>query len=189
MTFKPMLASKLEGDLTFPKMASPKIDGIRCCIVGGEARTRSLKLVPNEHVRAMLEHSGNTGLDGELAVGPVNAKNLMQATMSGVMSEDGQPDFTYWVFDDYSHPGVFAQRLQSAAARVLSIGGPCVMVPHRWVDSLDELLSYEQECLTTGYEGVMVRDADGAYKTGRATWKSQALVKVKRFTDAEASRS
>src|SRR3990167_944188 len=147
---KPMLASKLEGDLAWPKLASPKIDGIRCLIQGDGhlaiGLSRSLKPIPNEFVQGFVAHKPLIGLDGELAVGPVTAKNLMQATMSGVMSEDGQPDFTLWVFDDFSHPHAFAHRLARAKARVLnSPGHRLEVVPHILVENLDQLMAYEQE--------------------------------------------
>ena len=49
-----------------------------------------------------------------------------------------------------------------------------------------ELLEYEDLCLTAGYEGVMLRNPTGKYKCGRSTLKEQILLKLKRFLDAEA---
>lgn len=44
----------------------------------------------------------------------------------------------------------------------------------------------EEHYLGLGYEGVMLRNPQSLYKHGRATEKSQDLLKVKRFVDAEA---
>jgi DNA ligase-1 len=49
-----------------------------------------------------------------------------------------------------------------------------------------ELLEYELKCLEAGYEGVMLRKPSASYKFGRSTLKEAALMKLKRFADAEA---
>jgi DNA ligase-1 len=64
---------------------------------------------------------------------------------------------------------------------------PIVLVPHELIDNLDELLTYEAERLAEGWEGVMIRAMNGLYKQGRSTAKEGGLLKVKRFTDDEAT--
>jgi DNA ligase-1 len=190
--FKPMLAADCKGDLSkvkFPLVASPKIDGIRCVIRGGKALTRSLKPVPNKHIRSLLENQLLEGLDGEL----VNARDPMnfQATTSVVMSHEGEPAFIFYVFDHTTHTSVpFNARLYNARVNVheaqdAELHFVC-NVPHVAINSDEELLAYETECLADGYEGVMLRDPEGLYKRGRSTLKEGGLVKLKRFTDDEA---
>jgi DNA ligase-1 len=186
---KPMLASPPDEKhpVTFPKMASPKIDGIRCLVSeDGTAVSRSLKPIRNKFVQAIVGHTWARGLDGELVVGDPYAHDCMQVTSRGVMSSDGDPDFTFWVFDDYLHVGGFAWRLQNASARVISIGGRFRMVPHQLVRNQAELDEFEAQCLKSGYEGVMLRDPNGPYKYGRSSAKEGYLLKLKRFEDAEA---
>ena len=60
------------------------------------------------------------------------------------------------------------------------------LVPTKRINNADELLAFEAECLERGFEGVMVRRIDGGYKYGRSTVKEQHLLKIKRFSDAEA---
>ena len=49
--FRPMLAKDFEERLLrFPYFATPKLDGIRCLVVEGGAKTRSMKRLPNEYV-------------------------------------------------------------------------------------------------------------------------------------------
>ena len=50
--FRPMLAAAVKeaAGLPWPLVATPKLDGIRCLVRGGQALTRSLKLVPNQWV-------------------------------------------------------------------------------------------------------------------------------------------
>ena len=49
-----------------------------------------------------------------------------------------------------------------------------------------DLAAYEEECITAGYEGVMVRTPNSPYKCGRSTEREAWLLKIKRFEDAEA---
>ena len=66
---KPLLAYTVSdlAAVRFPVLASPKLDGVRCVIRDGVAMTRTLKPIPNRHVRAMLAHLPD--LDGELIAG------------------------------------------------------------------------------------------------------------------------
>ncbi len=191
----PMLATDAKDfdALTYPKLLSPKLDGIRCLIQGGLALTRSLKPIPNQHISNILSKTKLNGLDGELIVGPPNAKDVWQATTSGVMTVSGQPDFQFFVFDDAACAGGFAKRLQSAKNRISLFGrrGPVAerlaLVHHHSVFNQVELNQREEEYLLDGYEGVMLRDPEGPYKEGRATEKEGWLLKVKRFQDGEAT--
>ncbi len=189
---KPMLAADCRGDtsaLHFPVLASPKLDGVRCIIRGGEALSRSLKPIPNLFIQdwAFRNQLSLEGLDGELIVGSPTTQDgeetVMSRTMSGVMRKDGQPDFTFWVFDSTEYEGPFFMRLASIP---LVLPLRCKIVEHDYVENEARLRIYEQLCLTEGYEGIMTRDTDGLYKQGRSTMKEQGLVKVKRFSTYEA---
>jgi DNA ligase-1 len=80
-----------------------------------------------------------------------------------------------------------------AAANRIDGGGtgfmvcPIVLVPHEQINDIEELLAYEAERLAEGWEGVMIRAMNGVYKQGRSTPKEGGLLKVKRFTDDEAT--
>src|SRR4051812_20439337 len=84
---KPMLAK--DGDLskiTYPVIVQPKLDGIRCFIVDGVARSRTFKPIPNAEIQAALGRSEFDGLDGEIVVGDPTAEGCMQTTSSFVMA-------------------------------------------------------------------------------------------------------
>jgi DNA ligase-1 len=190
---EPMLSAKepnidtLLQALRWPKLASPKMDGVRAFVWNGKVYTRSLKLVPNNHVQAMLGHREFDGLDGELCVGNPNDFNVMQQTMSGVTTIQGKPNFRFYVFDDILHKGPFEARLRSAHARAeADISGYIKPVPHELVSSADEMFAYEERVVGLGFEGVMLRHPQGLYKHGRSTMTDQWLVAVKRFIDFEA---
>jgi DNA ligase-1 len=185
---KPMLAAPAGAVLPYPLLLSPKLDGIRCLVIDGVAVGRSLKPLPNRHVQACFGRPEFNGLDGELVVGDPTAKDVFQATSSGVMSVEGRPEVTFFVFDDFLHAGPFKARLQSAEARIEAKlrFGPVELVPHTLVEDLADLDHHEWRYLTMGYEGVMLRHPAGPYKHGRSTAKEAWLLKVKRFEDGEA---
>jgi len=182
--FKPMLSATLVNPetLQYPVVVSPKLDGLRCVIRGGVALSRNLKPFRNKFVQDQLRGLPD-GLDGELIVGLPNEGHVLNRTQSGIMSADGNPDFTYWVFDSFSDPRGFLPRYDSLKAinhyRVAA-------VPHYEARTATEFYSYEDAFLRTGYEGVMARHMFGAYKFGRSTLNEGLLMKWKRFTDGEA---
>lgn len=189
--FKPMLAVDHDPKkLKFPYYLSPKLDGIRCLCDAGQALSRSLKLIPNKHVQAGLSHMHLSGLDGEVICGDVVDPNSMQNTTSGVMSFDGTPEFTYWVFDIHSYPDYpYEQRWAwlRQGQESLEANFPFVrVVPHHIVNTIEQLDAAEAHYLKCGYEGVMLRSPDGHYKYGRSTVNQNGLLKVKRFIDGEA---
>jgi DNA ligase-1 len=191
--FKPMLSAtyKKEGDIKFPVLASPKLDGIRCLIVNGVAVSRTLKPIPNQYVQELFGRSELNGLDGELIVGLPTDPNCMQNTSSGVMSRDGQPDVKFYVFDNITSYFLgFIDRFISAGKILLSqpiLSNQPILVPHVRINSQEELDVYEAEMLDLGYEGIMIRNPDSPYKYGRSTIKEGGLIKVKRFSDSEGT--
>ena len=185
MPFKPMLAASCDDldALKYPLSVSPKLDGIRCVILEGVATSRSLKPIPNQFIQSVLARHDLNGLDGELMVA-----GSFQDVTSGIMSVEGCPDFTFFVFDDATNPSEgFQSRDRRAHERVLRLGHPRVKyVPQTLVHSKEVLTAVSAENLALGYEGVMVRSPNGPYKQGRATFKEGYLTKLKPFEDAEA---
>ena len=182
---KPLLASTVEdfSTIKFPVCASPKLDGIRCLKIDGQIVSRNFKAIPNHFIRSVLEDVLVDGTDGEILIG-----KTFQACSSGVMSEDGEPDFVYHAFDlvTDSLSMSYKQRLDNLKSTYDNSSQYVKVVPTKVVDSLEELLKYEDEALKAGHEGVMIRKVDGPYKCGRSTLKEGTLLKLKRFTDDEA---
>lgn len=191
---RPLLAAKTTDEdlrrLTWPMLASPKIDGIRALVVNGKLVSRTLKSIPNQYTQALFGRPELEGLDGELVVGEPWDRNLMQQTTSGVMSHGGFPKIRYFVFDKWDAGGIFNWRTSVADTKAYLQKKwndlPIEYVGHVLLLSYDELISYEADCLAKGYEGVMLRDPNGMYKQNRSTLRERILLKVKRFHDAEA---
>jgi DNA ligase-1 len=182
---KPMLAAATDGlNLIYPLLASPKLDGVRCVVVDGVALSRSLKPIPNQHVQRLFGQARLNGLDGELAIGPINAADVYQRTVSGVMRHEGEPPVSLMIFDDYLAKGDFNHRVMSTERRAKKLG--LDFLQHIFIRAEDELLAFEQACLGDGFEGIMIRSLAGPYKPGRSTLKEGWLLKLKRFIDSEA---
>ena len=103
------------------------------------------------------------------------------------MSFSGRPNAVYYIFDRWDIPKGFEQRHSMLVSRFgEGFAGYIRVVPHTEVSSCDEMLIHEAEYLQKGYEGVMLRLPNAAYKQNRSTLREAGLVKVKRFNDHEA---
>jgi ATP-dependent DNA ligase len=178
----------------------PKIDGMRAMIAeDATARTRSWKLHKNRYLQKWASHHPSLrGLDGEVSSGHAYDKDTFRESMSGIRSEEGSPDFTFFVFDTFSEPynGLTYEGRRTYAESVVAQLGPdqiaddyhckLVMCPQKKVYTLDEINAYEEELLLAGWEGAILRRNDQPYKYNRSTNLGGALIKLKRFDDDEA---
>jgi DNA ligase-1 len=191
MSFKPLLAYTVEDPeaLIYPLLVSPKLDGIRCLIRGDRPVSRSLKDIPNRFIQGQL--SFYPAFDGELLVGDPTDPSAFNKSTSGVMGMQGEPDFTYWVFDYLEGSAStlpFRDRLDLAREAIREGRWPrAMLVPHTLVEDADTLMELEAHYVGLGYEGVMVRDPNGSYKFGRSSAKQGILGKVKRFADEDGT--
>jgi DNA ligase 1 len=179
--FQPMLASPIElNNVKYPVYCSPKYDGIRCVIRDGVALSRKLKQIPNVYISKMLSMCEDN-LDGELIIPHANFNQIQSA----VMSEDGEPEFEFHIFDVISTKP-YLERVE--ALKSMKLPKFCKKVlPHKF-DNEEDMLEYERECVEDyEFEGIMIRSPNGPYKFGRSTAKQGYLLKLKRFTDAEAT--
>lgn len=189
--FEPMLAATCTDvkELRFPVWGTPKFDGIRCLTLdradGPTHRSlpvcRSLKHVPNHHIRNILASECPPYLDGELMAGKFHQ------CQSSVMTESGMPEFTYHVFDHTLYPDIpYVKRVAILNDLGLVSKHIHIVLPVR-IDTLEELERFESMCICNGFEGAVIRTGDSPYKYGRSTFKQQWMVKLKQFKDAEAT--
>lgn len=151
-----------------------------------ELVSRTLKLIPNKYTQERYARWEFVGLDGELVVGQPTDKNLMQQTTSGVMSEDGEPDVTWHIFDFWPSQEHYMFRAQQAKSICNVYDEVLKWVPHIKIDSLAAMDAQEEKWVNEGYEGMMLRDPYGPYKQNRSTLREGYLLKIKRFEDSEA---
>lgn len=169
------------------RLESPKLDGIRCCIKGGKAVTKSCLPIPNHHIRNWLEANVPEGMDGELISGSPTDEECYSRTFSAVMTQKGEPEFTFYVFDlcnDLATPA----SLRKATAMVMceSLDARVKFVQQVKVFSQEESDALYASYLAQGYEGLMSVDPDGLYKYGRATPVAQEQIKRKPEEDFDA---
>jgi len=182
-----MLAAKnvIMDKIIFPVMATPKIDGIRCLVVKGQALTRSFKPIPNNHIRTSIEAVCPDGFDGEIVCG-----KTFQDVQSMVMSEDGEPEFQYLVFDSVRDINLtYAERQIHLAedfshSDIIKIAKPLYA---ETANNLEQLNKIMDRHLEQGHEGTMIRSPSSPYKCGRATLKEGYLTAIKPFVDGEAT--
>jgi len=177
--------------LHYPLLGSPKIDGQRCMGHAGRIWTSTMSPFPNVNLNKVMTGRWLDGLDGEIVVGLPNGENVLKRTKA-VMAREGSPEFTWYVFDDYSRADLpFEQRFGNAARRVheftKGLRRICVVpLPQSILRSAKDAAEYELCCINSGYEGMMLRDPRAPYKFGRATLKEASIFKCKRWDDAEA---
>ena len=188
MKIKPLLSCEVPLDkVKFPIYISTKFDGIRALVIDGVVYSRSLKPIRNKHVQKLFGKPEYNGFDGELIVGDIYAKDVFQKTTSGVMSEDGTPNVTYYVFDVFTNnTETYKERLYTLNDKLVLVQSPNVVATQQWYieteEELTKLLSKEK---VKGGEGLIGRNPNGVYKYGRSTPKEQLSIKFKFFVDSE----
>lgn len=182
---KPMLGVNVELDkLTYPVYMSPKLDGIRVIVKDGQVLSRNGKLIPNLFTQSLFK--SYCGIDGELIVGSPVHPNVFQTTTSGVMTIEGSPNVKLYAFDSWNAEGGINERYVKLLQITKDNSTNIEIVQQTVVNSEEELLKFEEDCLQKGYEGVIIRYPNAKYKNGRSTIKEGALLKLKRFDDSEA---
>lgn len=206
MKVKPLLSCEVPLDkVNFPIYISTKYDGVRALVIDGVVMSRSLKPIRNKHVQKLFGKPEYNGFDGELIVGDIYAKDVFQKTTSGVMSAEGEPDVTFYVFDIWDKPeltyverqalllgrlfetGLIANPSRYAHTEPLPVGGNSFLqyIQPKYCESASELEALLEVERNLGGEGLIGRVPDGKYKYGRSTPKEQLSIKFKFFVRDE----
>lgn len=170
--------------LEYPVYGSVKLDGYRCETEDG-AYTSSMKLVSNRHTQAILSKRIYNGLEGELIVGAPNDLNAFNNTTGPIRKADGEPDFTFYVFDRHDKPhAIYKERLEVLVDHCRDLPH-VVLINQEILNSPEEVRAYEQWCVEAGFEGAMIRSMNGMYKEGRCTLNEKNIFKRKPTEDDE----
>jgi DNA ligase-1 len=189
----PMLAKKYSEDgdkIKFPAFVQPKLDGHRCTAVVDKdgrctlwSRTRK-RINSMPHIIKDIEslRCRNITLDGELYNHAYHDKfEQLTHFIRQPDYEKGCEIVEYHIYDTATSGG-FRERAEHLAECLGPKGtGNLVLVETVEVDDEDALLVEFERFLDEGYEGAMVRNADGLYVNKR----SSDLQKIKKFDDAE----
>lgn len=187
----PMLAHPY-GDrkhkIKFPAFAQPKLDGVRC-LATKLSETEMLFTSRNAKVFRSLSHLARHYLSilniGETVDGEVyNPKITFQELVSAVKDPEKQVPLYHFVYDFPTVEGGFLKRFEELEKRLalLDRDSPILLVPTKQVDTHEEFLKIHETLTKKGYEGSILRNAEGEYKYD---YRSTDLLKHKDFVDAE----
>lgn len=191
----PMLAKTYRKDghkIAFPAYAQPKLDGHRCiAVVDGKGQctlwTRKRKPYASvPHIVRAVEALGlrDVVLDGELYADSFRDRfEQLAHLVRQSVPETGHQSIEYRVFDMQGSEG-FGRRYERLKKLLAHARNPIVLVDTCRVDGETALLIAFEDYRALGYEGAMVRNAEGSYES-HPTHRSGDLQKIKEFDDAE----
>jgi hypothetical protein len=195
---KPHLACDADSEFRFikyPSLVMPKIDGVRGINLG-ELTGRTMKTFANYYTTRIFSHHALRGFDGELAAGSLTDLDLCRKTTSAINTQTGTPTITWNIFDfinDDTYMLPYGKRFAVAQKKVeiLHTEYPQFkhlvnVVPAFQVHSQTEIEEYLQKFLDEGYEGIIIRSANGLHKDGRCTAREAAYLRIKDFVSEEA---
>jgi DNA ligase-1 len=198
-TFKPQLAPNEKVDLStlsYPLLASTKLDGIRCIFYKGQILSRSLKQIQNKQLRERFEviraytEKWNLILDGEIYSPKLTFQEITHFVMTQDLEDEVLPeDLKFYCFDcifEERFDSKFTIRLNNAEAECKLFPNEIVFVEHWTVYGEEEVQQVFDKVLLKGYEGLILRDPNGKYKFGRGTIKEGLIYKVKPFVTFDA---
>lgn len=178
--FRPMLANLHKGeDISFPVLAQPKLDGIRCIARAAGLFSRDNTPIETQpHIAAALKPLFDTEpglvLDGELYLHDETLHIIAPAARTGARRLE------FHVFDIVSSDPS-ADRQGRLDAIIFGMDG-VVRVPTVLCCGKEALDTHYRQCLAEGHEGQMIRDPAAPYLNKRCS----ALLKRKPREDAEA---
>ena len=200
LLWRPTLAASLPIDvdlasLPYPLWASQKVDGFRAMVQHGVLVSRNGLPVPNKELQARFGRKDREGLDCELTAGPPNALGVFNATSRVVKKADAKAEHVRANVIDYmaSPQAVLFNLGQRISVLKTNFGlaqqkEGWYLIKQTLIKDVEQLKSFEATCLSTGYEGVMLRACctPGPYMQKRSTLREFNLVKLKRFDYGEA---
>jgi len=160
---------------------SEKYDGVRAYWDG----SRFISRQGNEYTAPSWFTEGfpKRALDGELWIGRNSFEQLMSTVSKNSPIEEEWRDVRFVVFELPNSPGTFSERLIAMNALIGAIENKHIkQAEHYRIASHAALMAQLDEVVADGAEGLMLHHQDALYKTGR----SNNLLKVKRYSDAEA---
>lgn len=158
--------------VTFPCYVSPKLDGLRAILRGGQFYSRKGHRLEglSQLARQAYKVFGDRTLDGELMVPGVHFNEI-----SGkIRSFKETPDAVYHVFDlpDSMSPFYMRYIVLSSLNRDNdpdSVYRNVCVVPHGLWYSREGIEQYYDMLRSQGHEGVIIKNAEGLYE-GKRTW-------------------
>ena len=163
-------------------LVSEKLDGVRAFWDGQSLRTRQGNVInaPAWFTQGFPAQP----LDGELWVGRGQFERVSATVRRRVPDEAEWREVRYQVFELPHAAGTFRERAQALQSLVAAVAVPWLQTVEQFEVSSRAALDRKLDEIThAGGEGLMLHRADSPYLTGR----SDVLLKMKRWNDAEAT--
>lgn len=160
---------------------SEKLDGVRAYWTGEKFLSRGGHeyRAPDWFSKKFPAHP----LDGELWMGRGRFAELSGVVRQVVPDEDDWRRIRFMVFDLPDQEATFDQRLARLRVLIEKVGSPYMaLVDQQRASTHENLMQRLDEVVDAGGEGLMLRLGASGYRTGR----SNDLLKVKQYQDAEA---
>lgn len=198
--YKPMLAHDYHSrahDIKFPCFVQPKLDGVRAVIYKESneilIQTRSGDFYSDfDDLRQSLQSfftKYNIVLDGELYTKELSFEELTGLCRRKTKSKEQLEKLKiikFHIFDLYDLNNTklsFSERYKLLENVKKSLDPRFTEIVHtELIDSSDCMKIKFNEFMSQGYEGIMLRNINGAYKINQ---RSKDLQKYKEFTDSE----
>ena len=163
-------------------LVSEKLDGVRAFWDGQSLRTRQGNVInaPAWFTQGFPAQP----LDGELWVGRGQFERVSATVRRRVPDDAEWREVRYQVFELPHAAGTFRERVQALQSLVAAAAVPWLQAVDQFEVSSRAALDRKLDEITrAGGEGLMLHRADAPYLTGR----SDVLLKMKRWNDAEAT--
>lgn len=196
----PMLAhtydpeKRKKNDISFPCFVQPKLDGLRCIaylrdgIIRFQSRTGSYFETLShlsDALSKMFEKYSDEILDGELYTSDIPFEELAGLIKKKKISHEDSERLVnvhYHIYDVVNdHP--FHQRDQRISQLLTMFPSPYLKKVATFLsDDVSHFRQYFASFVEQGYEGIMLRNRDGIYRTD---YRSHDLQKYKEFFEDE----
>nr|CAA6830896.1 MAG: DNA ligase (ATP) (EC [uncultured Thiotrichaceae bacterium] len=161
--------------------ASEKYDGVRAYWNGQQfiSRQGNVYHAPDWFTQSFPKHP----LDGELWLARNSFEQLLSTVSKDTPVDDEWRQLTYRVFELPEASGTFSERIVALESLLNNIDNPYLKLVEQYrVRSHKALMEKLDDVVNAGAEGLMLHHENAVYTTGR----SDDLLKVKRYEDAEA---
>lgn len=190
--FYPMLANQFtqkKSEVKYPCLVQPKLDGVRCIVVGNRLYSRNGNLFPTlEHIKRELEfNTDNLILDGELYTDDINFEKIVGLVRKSKKSPEEEIDslkIYLNVFDFIDSNLTCEQRINKLNEFFEKNKNLKYLkkVKTEECKSEEEVMKFLDKYTQEGYEGLIIRNKSGKYAENA---RSNDLLKLKKFIDEE----
>ena len=192
-TYYPMLAHRYnekKGDIKFPCFVQPKLDGVRCVVVGNKLYSRNgnrFPVLPHIENELKLYNKNNLILDGELFTDDINFEKIVGLVKKYKKSEEDEKNslkIYLNVFDYIDSKLPFNKRLINLNQFFEKNKNMKYIKQVKTEECPKEknIEEFLEKYTKEKYEGLIIRNKSGLYEENT---RSVHLQKLKKFIDEE----